>query len=154
MSIDMYTTEKGGKMTVFHDLNFQRSTYDNIQTVTFKNPSQALISILRETGPVSDEDAKATIKQRKVVDGKKKKASYDFEKMADALQKLGEEELLQVIQMIHDHKTEDTFTKNDMDAGEFSVDLYTMGDDLTKMLWNYLVSCLVSPCATSCLILT
>lgn len=140
MSIDMFTTEKGGKSTVFHDLNFQRPTYDTIQTVTFKNPSQALLQILRETGPVASDDDPKVAKARKANDGKKRKPGYDYEKMADAMTKLNEDDLLHVIQMIHDHKTADTYTKNDTDAGEFSVDLFTLPEHLSKMLWDFLVS--------------
>lgn len=141
MSIDLFTTEKGGKTTVYHDLNFQSPRYEAIQTVTFKNPSQALLSILRETGPIPNEDdSKASAKARKANDLKKKKAAFDFEKMADGLGKLNEEDLLQVIQMIHDNKADDTYTKNDIDAGEFTVDLYTLPEHLSRMIWDFLVS--------------
>ncbi len=140
MSIDMYTTEKA-KITIFHDLNFQSAEYKNDQTVTFKNPSQALIQALRETGPVgNDDDAKAN-KARKAADSKKRKFAFDYEKIGDALTKLGEDDLLHVIQMIHDHKSDDTVTNNDIERGEFSVDLFTMPEPLTKMIWDFLVSC-------------
>ncbi len=148
----MFTTEKGGKTTVMHDLNFAQSTYENIQTVSFKNPSQALQQLLRETGPLpSDEERK------KKADGGKKKAKFDVEKMAEGLVKLNEEDLLQVIQLIHDHKDDRTYIQNNIDgalqsvviaregkadlsiAGEFSVDLYTIPEPLMKMLWDLLV---------------
>lgn len=140
MSIDMFTTEKGGKITVYHDLNFSAPKYDNIQTIVFKNPSQALINTLRETGPVNTDDDPRAAKARKVIDNKKRKTGWDYEKLADGMQKLSEDDLLHVIQMIHDNKSEDTYTKNDMDAGEFSVDLFTMPDSLTKQIWEFLVS--------------
>ncbi|KAI1099178.1 SAS complex, SAS5 subunit/transcription initiation factor IID, subunit 14 [Jackrogersella minutella] len=140
MSIDLFTTEKGGKTTVYHDLNFQSPTYEVIQPVTFKNPSQALLNTLRATGPIpNEEEAKTNVKSRKTNDAKKKKAVCDFEKMADAMTKLNEEDLLHVIQMIHDYGNEDTYTKNDIDNGEFTVDLYTLPDNLAKMIWEYLV---------------
>jgi transcription initiation factor TFIID/TFIIF subunit len=138
MSIDMYTTEKT-KCTVFHDLNFQKPIYETIQTISIKNPSQALQQILRETGPVAGEDDPKAAKIRKANDGKKRKPGYDYEKMADGLTKLSEDDLLHVIQLIHDHKTEDTYTKNDMDAGEFSVDLFTLPENLARMIWEFLV---------------
>lgn len=140
MSIDMFTTEKGGKITVYHDLNFAAPKYDNIQTITFKNPSQNLINVLRETGPVSSDDDPRAAKARKAGDLKKRKTGWDYEKMADGLGKLSEDDLLHVIQLIHDNKSEDTYTKNDIDAGEFSVDLFTLPDGLTKMVWEFLVS--------------
>ncbi|KAK0621423.1 transcription initiation factor IIF-like protein [Bombardia bombarda] len=135
MSIDMFTTEKGGKSTILHDLNFASPTYQQIHTIQFKNPSQALQQILRETGPLpSDEERKL-----KKVDGGKKKKSFDVEKMADGLVKLSEEDLLHVIQLIHDNKDDNTYIQNNLDAGEFSVDLYTLPDGLMKTIWDLLV---------------
>lgn len=142
MSIDLFTTEKGGKQTVMHDLNFAAPQYENIHTITFRNPSQALQQLLRETGPLpSDEERKLKkADPGAAASGNKKKKTYDIEKMADALIKLGEEELLQVIQMIHDHKDDNTYVQNNLDAGEFSVDLYTLPESLLKMLWDFVVS--------------
>jgi len=39
-----------------------------------------------------------------------------MEKLADGLQKLGEDDLLHVVQLVHDNKTEDTYTKNDVES--------------------------------------
>lgn len=169
MQIELFYTDKSGKITIPHDLNFQQNRYEDEHTVTFKNPSQNLQQILRETGPLpSDED-----RRNRKVDGavKKQKKPFDVEKMADALVKLEEDDLLQVIQMIHDHKSDDTYIQNNLDgmrskksrgrlrklpppknlaltdgsieAGEFSVDLYTLPDNLGKMIWDYLVSCAI-----------
>lgn len=166
MHVDLYYTDKSGKISIPHDLNFQQNRYEETHLVTFKNPSQSLQQILRETGPLpTDEDRKA----RSKVDGgsKKQKKPFDVEKMADALVKLEEDDLLQVIQLIHDHKNDDTYVQNNVDgessqedqghppgtapdqlaltsgstqAGEFSVDLYSLPDNLGKMIWEYLVS--------------
>lgn len=38
-----------------------------------------------------------------------------MEKLADGLQKLGEDDLLKVVQMVHDHKTNETYVKNDVE---------------------------------------
>ncbi|KAJ4304234.1 transcription factor TFIIF complex subunit Tfg3 [Collariella sp. IMI 366227] len=143
MTIDLFTTEKGGKQSIVHDLNFAAPQYENIHTLSFKNPSQALQQILRETGPLpSDEERK--LKKGAAAgtgggDGGKKKKTFDVEKMADGLVRLGEDDLLQVIQMIHDHKDDNTYVQNNIDAGEFSVDLYTLPDALLKMLWDFLL---------------
>ena len=40
----------------------------------------------------------------------------NMDKLADNLQKLQEDDLLQVVQLIHDHKTSDSYTKNDVDG--------------------------------------
>lgn len=42
-----------------------------------------------------------------------------MEKLADALQKLEEDDLLKVVQMVHDHKTNETYVKNDVEREEF-----------------------------------
>jgi transcription initiation factor TFIID/TFIIF subunit len=80
-----------------------------------------------------------------------------MEKLADALQKLNEDDLLQVVTMVHDNKSSETYTKNDVESrlalvslqmyaltspldGEFHVDLYTLPDTLVKMLWEFTAS--------------
>ena len=63
-----------------------------------------------------------------------------MEKLADAIQRLTEDDLIHVVHMIHDNKSTDTWTKNDMENGEFHVDLYTLPDNLVKMLWDYSTS--------------
>ncbi|KAK4661671.1 transcription factor TFIIF complex subunit Tfg3 [Podospora pseudopauciseta] len=136
MSIELYTTEKGGKQTILHDLNFAAPQYENVHSVTFKNPSQALQALLRETGPLPSDEERKQLK--KGGEGSKKKKTFDVEKMADGLVKLSEDDLLQVIQLIHDGKDEGTFIQNNVDQGEFSVDLYTLPDPLMKVLWDYL----------------
>ena len=155
MTIDLYTTEKGGKNTLTHDLNFAKGRYEAKHVVTFKNPSAALINILRESGPVPGDENGAKRKGEKVP-RKKTINSVDMEKLADGLVKLGEDDLLQVVQMIHDNKSDETYTKNDIEReyppislccfsnynpeGEFHVDLYTLPDTLVKMLWDFVQS--------------
>jgi transcription initiation factor IIF auxiliary subunit len=80
-----------------------------------------------------------------------------MDKLADGLQRLNEDDLLQVVQMVHDNKTAESYTKNDVEResssiradlpqpltntyqseGEFHVDLYTLPDSLIKMLWDF-----------------
>ena len=38
-----------------------------------------------------------------------------MDKLAENLQKMTEDNLLTVVQMIHDNKTDETFTRNDVD---------------------------------------
>jgi transcription initiation factor IIF auxiliary subunit len=113
MQIELYTTEKGGKTTISHDLNFALPTYEAIHTVPFKNPSQALQQVLRETGPLPTDDER---KKKTTSDGGKKRKPFDVEKMADGLEKLEEDDLLKVIQLIHDMKDDNTFIQNNQDG--------------------------------------
>jgi len=134
MTIDLYTTEKGGKNTVAHDLNFAKPRYEAKHTIIFKNPNQALINALKDSGPIpGDENGRK--KEKKP--SSKKSGAVDMEKLAEALVKLNEDDLLHVVQMIHDNKSDDTYTKNDIEQGEFHVDLYTLPETLVKMLWDF-----------------
>jgi len=136
---------KSGEQTLAHDLNFQQERYESTHNVTFRNPKGALLDALRESGDVGDPAPKPNgvtstpapgqAKEKKV--RKNQNRNVDREKLAEALPQLGEEDLLQVVQMVHDNKTDDTYTKNDVDNGEFHVDLYTLPDQLIKMLWDF-----------------
>lgn len=44
-----------------------------------------------------------------------------MEKLAEALPQLQEDDLLQVVQMVHDNKTEETYTKNDVESESAAV---------------------------------
>lgn len=39
-----------------------------------------------------------------------------MEKLADGLQRLDEESLLHVVQLVHDHKSAETYAKNDVES--------------------------------------
>ncbi|KAK5167690.1 transcription factor TFIIF complex subunit Tfg3 [Saxophila tyrrhenica] len=127
--------QKGGEQTISHDLNFQHERYEAVHNVTFRNPKPDLVAILKESGPVGEANgaAAAPPKQKR----KPASRSVDMEKLAEALPQLQEDDLLQIVQMVHDNKTEETYTKNDLENGEFHVDLYTLPDNLIKMLWDF-----------------
>ncbi|KAJ5893502.1 hypothetical protein N7495_005193 [Penicillium taxi] len=141
MRIEFNTPDK--PHTINHDLNFQVERYESKHVITFKNPKGAFLNALRETGPVGDENgakAKRSGGDEGVVKKKKKpgfSATLDMDKLADGLMKLNEDDLLQVVQMVHDNKTPESYTKNDLELGEFHVDLYTLPDSLLKMLWDF-----------------
>ena len=115
MTIDLFASEKGGKNTLSHDLNFAKPRYESKHTISFRNPNQALLALLRESGPVPGEDANG---KRKDGDAKKRKRApaVDFDKLGDQLVKLNEDDLLHVVQMIHDNKSDDSYTKNDVEG--------------------------------------
>lgn len=88
----------------------------------------------------------------------------DMEKLAEGLQQLHEDDLLDVIKIVHENKSSETYTKNDPErkshhhhhdfflrayltdsffwwiVGEFHVDLYTLPDSCLRMLWDYTAS--------------
>ncbi|KAL4904852.1 hypothetical protein BDW74DRAFT_153626 [Aspergillus multicolor] len=142
MSIGL-TAADNKEHTIGHDLNFASSRYESKHVITFKNPKPALLAALRESGPVPGGEENGLKSKRSAggEEGSKKKKrtdkSLDMDKLADGLQRLGEDDLLQVVQMVHDHKAADSYTKNDVEQGEFHVDLYTLPDNLLKMLWEF-----------------
>jgi transcription initiation factor IIF auxiliary subunit len=117
MTIDLHTAEKGGKHSIQHDLNFAKPRYESKHTITFKNPNANLLALLAKSGPVPGDDANGA--RKKGGDGAEKKrkraVQVDMDKLAEGLVKLQEEDLLRVVQMIHDNKSEDTYTKNDVE---------------------------------------
>lgn len=125
---------KGGESVMVHDLNFAQERYEIFHTVTFRNPKPELAERLRESGPVGEANGTPAVAKA----GKKKGArAVDMEKLASGMERLGEDDLLHVVQLVHDNKSEDTYTKNDVENGEFHVDLYTLPDNLVKMLWDF-----------------
>lgn len=94
---------------------------------TFRNPKPELVSALQELG-VSVENgvkkggAASADKQKKA----RKDKNVDMEKLADGLQKLSEDDLLHVVQLVHDNKTAETYTKNDVES-EFWTSLVDRG---------------------------
>lgn len=114
ISIDLYTTEKTKLAPIIQDLNFAKPRYDVTHNVTFKNPSQALQERLRETGPLPTDDDHRP--KKKGVASKKSAQKYDYEKIAEALEKLEEEDLLRVIQLINENKSADTYIRSDVEG--------------------------------------
>ncbi|KAL8675008.1 MAG: hypothetical protein Q9168_000603 [Polycauliona sp. 1 TL-2023] len=135
--------DKGGDHELSHDLNFQQERYEAEHKITFKNPKPNLLEKLKESGPVGAGGEENGVKPKRGDESAKKRKrsekGVDMEKLAESLQRLGEEDLLQVVEMVHNNKTADTYTKNDVEQGEFHVDLYTLPDSLVRMLWDFCV---------------
>lgn len=116
----IHMKDAGGKTHEFlHDLNFQNARYEVKHVITFKNPKQGLLAALRESGPVpGGADGKRTSEIGTEKKKKQKEASkgFDMDKLAEGLQKLGEDDLLQVVQMVHDHKDADSWMRNDVEG--------------------------------------
>jgi len=85
-----------------------------------------LLAALRDSGPVPGDTNGAIDKKRASDIGvagekpKKKKAgesskAFDMDKLAEGLQKLNEDDLLQVVQMVHDHKSDESWMRNDIE---------------------------------------
>ncbi|KAJ4305614.1 transcription factor TFIIF complex subunit Tfg3 [Kalmusia sp. IMI 367209] len=135
MTIVLTGAHKGGDHTLAHDLNFHAEKYEATHTVVFRNPKPDLQALLEQSG--SDANGVRGKGDAAKNNKKRRDKAVDMEKLADGLQKLNEDDLLQVVTMVHDNKTNETYTKNDVENGEFHVDLYTLPDSLVKMLWEF-----------------
>lgn len=109
-------------------MNFQQPKYEVKHVITFKNPKPVLLAALRDSGPVPGDPTNGAAasnkrtsdiaaigsekKKKKVADSSK---AFDMDKLAEGLQKLNEDDLLQVVQMVHDHKSEDSWMRNDVE---------------------------------------
>jgi transcription initiation factor TFIID/TFIIF subunit len=135
MSIVLTGMHKGGEHTLEHDLNFQQERYEATHTITFRNPKADLVALLAQSGPTGDSNGvrgKADAAKKK---GRSRDKNVDMEKLADGLQKLGEDDLLQVVTMVHDNKSQETYTKNDVESKWKRID--AMGTDgLTRYRWR------------------
>ena len=83
---------------------------------TFRNPKPELVQQLESMGVSVENGVKkggaSADKQKKA----RKDKNVDMEKLADGLQKLSEDDLLHVVTMVHDNKTSETYTKNDVES--------------------------------------
>lgn len=159
LSVTLHTVG-GGDHVLAHDLNFSKNVYIVDHEITFPTTRPALLSLLAQSGSVPEvatapvagnpasskapeaahgekrpveNDEKPRAKKLKVVE----KGSIDLEKLALGLEKLSEEDVLGIVQLVIDNKTTDMYIKNDADQGEFHMDLYTIPDRLLKSMWDY-----------------
>ncbi len=115
----------GKQHSLTHDLNFQNPKYEVKHVITFRNPKAGtpLMEKLRNSGPVPGDNANGEKKRQSEVGAgaapKKKKGgdgkTVDMDLLADGLQKLEEDDLLQVVQMVHDNKSEESWMRNDVE---------------------------------------
>lgn len=160
IDITLHVAERGGEHHVIHLLNFSEPVYSVDHKLTFPANKPVLNELLAKSGPVpqlsagptaatsgadsvtapekrsSDSDDKSRPKKLKTA----VKGSVDLEKLAQGLEKLSEEDVLGIVQMVVDNKTADMYVKNDADAGEFHMDLYTLPDRLLKSMWDFVKS--------------
>ena len=141
-----FTDLSGKAHTIIHDLNFAESRYEIKHVIVFKNPKPPLLASLRASGPIPGEPSTGTVNgERKRESGvgggvekKKKKGGdgkgVDMDKLAEGLQKLGEDDLLQVVQMVHDNKNEESWMRNDVERKCSNSSIFGHGVILT-IIW-------------------
>lgn len=147
---------KQGERKFNHDLNFLKEKYTVDHVITIPtNKSPTLTKLLQESGPVPNgagaaaDDSSSSkrkndptdnsnrLKKAKTANGGAIKGSVDLERLANGLSKLGEDDLIVIVQMVTDNRTTDMNIKNDVEKGEFTMDLYTLPESLLKSMWDY-----------------
>ena len=80
----------------------------------------------------NDADSSNKLKKQKSASGNgtPMKGQIDLEQLANGLTKLNEDDLIVIVQMVTDNRTNDMNIKNDIDNGEFTMDLYTLPESL------------------------
>lgn len=65
------------------------------------------------------------------------RGNVDLEKLALGMTRLSEDDLIVIVQMITDNRTSEMNIKNDVENGEFTMDLFTLPESLLRSLWDY-----------------
>ncbi|CAG8502220.1 6907_t:CDS:2 [Funneliformis mosseae] len=66
----------------------------------------------------------------------KENHKVDYQKLARNLYALDEDDILEVIQIVNDNRSDEMYINEDIE-GEFHIDLYTLGEELLKILWDF-----------------
>lgn len=136
MGVVLHYIDNSGSATFTHDLNFQSGeTYSKPQTVTFKNAKPGLLKALGKRGTETEGSTGTTGKK-----AKRQKRVVDVDRLADGLQTLHEDELLQIVQIVNDGKTDEMYVRNDLEEGEFHIDLHTLSDGLLLEMQRFVDS--------------
>ncbi|KAH3902283.1 related to Transcription initiation factor TFIID subunit 14 [Saccharomycodes ludwigii] len=98
---------------------------------TITNPTSNGTDAKRKSG---SPDGKVTKKSKL---SHNMKGSVDLDKLALGLTKLNEDDLVGVVQMITDNRTSEMNIKNNVEEGEFIMDLFSLPETLLKSLWEY-----------------
>ncbi|SCU89490.1 LAFA_0E18492g1_1 [Lachancea sp. 'fantastica'] len=160
--ISGHLLEKGGERKLTHDLHFMKDVYEADHVIQVPINKPILKAELMKSGPVDEaavsaagtpvssvagggEKRKAAAasstesksKKAKTGSGSALKGNVDLEKLAFGLTKLNEDDLVGVVQMVTDNRTSEMNITNNIEEGEFIIDLYSLPEGLLKSLWEY-----------------
>lgn len=162
--ISAHLLEKGGEKKITHDLHFMKDAYEIDHVIQVPTNKPLLRAELEKSGSVDEvastaaatPNATATAattpgdkrkastvngdvktKKAKTASASTVKGSVNLEKLAFGLTKLNEDTLVGVVQMITDNKTPEMNITNNIEEGEFVIDLYSLPESLLKSLWEY-----------------
>lgn len=156
LDISVFFLEKAGERKIPHDLNFLQEEYEVDHVIQVPTNKPTLVAELEKSGSIEDATGSAA---NAAAGGKRKgslgngvepkpkkaktgsastiKGNIDLEKLALGMTKLSEDDLVGVVQMISDNSTPEMNVTNNVEEGEFIIDLYSLPDGLLKSLWDY-----------------
>ncbi|AQZ15068.1 TAF14 (YPL129W) [Zygosaccharomyces parabailii] len=148
LDISVFLLEKAGERKITHDLNFLQEAYEIDHAIQVPTNKPLLAAELAKSGPLEEapnatkRKAAATngepkVKKAKAASASTVKGNVDIEKLAFGLTKLNEDDLVGVVQMVTDNRTPEMNVTNNVEEGEFVIDLYSLPDGLLKSLWDY-----------------
>ncbi|XDT43253.1 YEATS domain profile [Nakaseomyces glabratus] len=150
LDISLYFLEKGGERKISHDLNFLQESYEVDYVIQVPLNKPTLTAELAKSGFTEDTSsgskrkmtgsntgAESKTKKAKTTTASTIKGNVDLEKLAFGLTKLNEDDLVGVVQMVTDNKTPEMNVTNNVEEGEFIIDLYSLPEGLLKSLWEY-----------------
>lgn len=150
LDISLFLLEKGGERKITHDLNFLQESYEVDHVIQVPTNKPLLAAELAKTGPMDESaggpaakrktgvpNGEVKVKKAKTASASTVKGNVDIEKLAFGLTKLNEDDLVGVVQMVTDNRTPEMNVTNNVEEGEFIIDLYSLPDGLLKSLWDY-----------------
>lgn len=151
LDISVFLLEKAGERKITHDLNFLQEAYEVDHVIQVPTNKPLLAAELAKTGLMDEATtansnnkrktaaaiAEPKVKKAKTASASTVKGNVDIEKLAFGLTKLNEDDLVGVVQMVTDNRTPEMNVTNNVEEGEFIIDLYSLPDGLLKSLWEY-----------------
>lgn len=148
LDISVFFLEKAGERKITHDLNFLQESYEIDHVIQVPTNKPTLAAELAKSGLLDDTSGSSKrkaatangepkVKKAKAASASTVKGNVDIEKLAFGLTKLNEDDLVGVVQMVTDNRTPEMNVTNNVEEGEFIIDLYSLPDGLLKSLWDY-----------------
>ncbi|KAG0041079.1 hypothetical protein BGZ82_000058 [Podila clonocystis] len=153
MKIMFYFVDKSvAPFVLDHDLNFQKNHYEVIHPIGARSMSDNEhggegSGHKRRRDGAHKEKSKRAKESRSTDDDSHDSSSagsgddeierVNVKQLATKFQLLQPEDLLELVKLVKANQTPDMYVLEDGEAGEFHIDLKTLGDDLLGTLWQF-----------------
>ncbi|KAG0100200.1 hypothetical protein BGZ93_003370 [Podila epicladia] len=148
MKIMFYFVDKSvAPFVLDHDLNFQKNHYEGARSISDNEHGGEGSSYKRRRDGAHKEKSKRVKESRSTDDDSNDSSSagsgddemerVNVKQLATKFQLLQPEDLLELVKLVKANQTPDMYVLEDGEAGEFHIDLKTLGDDLLGTLWQF-----------------